>query len=108
MHADPWLRVLARECKRTSQAETAALLGVSGAVVNQVLQRKYPGNTQRIQAIVEGRLMGAIIECPVIGEIPRDVCIAHRTRRKFAATNPLRVQLHRTCPTCPNYPGGET
>jgi len=101
-----WLHVLARECKRTSQAAVAGVLGISPATINQVLQQKYKGQTERIQRLVEGRFMGARVECPVIGDIPRDRCMEHQARRLFAATNPLRVQLHKTCPTCRHKLGG--
>lgn len=103
-----WLRVLRRECERpgSSQAAVSKLLDLSAATINQVLQGKYKGNVRRIQSRVEGLFMGARVTCPVIGEIPRQKCVEHQSRRGFAATNPMRVQLHKTCPTCPNWEGG--
>jgi len=101
-----WLTVLTRECSATSQQAVAKRMGLSGATINQVLKGKYKGNLRRIQSRVEGAFMAARVDCPVIGDIPRDQCITHQQRRRFAATNPLRVQLHKTCPTCPNWQGG--
>jgi DNA-binding Lrp family transcriptional regulator len=104
-----WLEVLQQQCDSRSQSSVAEDLGVSATTINQVLKRIYKGRTDRIKSMVEGKYMGAKVDCPVIGELPRDRCMQHQSRRKFAATNPLRVQLHRTCPTCPNYqPGGES
>jgi hypothetical protein len=52
-------------------------------------------------------LMGAVVECPVIGEIPRQRCIEHQRRaHRFAATNPMRVQLSKACRVCPNRTEG--
>jgi hypothetical protein len=103
-----WLTVLAGECTRTSQVAVAKRLGLSGATINQVLKGKYKGNLPRIRSRVEGAYMAARVDCPVIGDIPRDQCITHQQRRRFAATNPLRVQLHKICPTCPNWQGGNS
>lgn len=98
-----WIDALRAECARTSQARAATLIGYSPAVVNQVLKGTYNGDLGSVEETVRGALMGATVECPVIGEIPRNRCIEHQRRSgSFAATNPLRVQLHKTCPTCQN------
>jgi len=103
MSTPAWLRTLQKECNRKSQAIVARELGVSPAVINQALKSTYKGRVNRIKSLVEGRYMGATVECPVIGEIPLDRCMDFQTRRnQFAATNPIRVQLHMTCPACPN------
>lgn len=99
-----WLDVLAAQCAARSQATIARELKVSSSTINQVLKQTYKGRLDRIQSRVEGRYMNLVVECPVIGELPRDRC-ADFQRRKFAATSPFRVQLHHTCPTCPNYQG---
>lgn len=110
MNTPAWIKTLQRECKRTSQAVIARDLGVSPATINQVLKGVYKGRVTRIKSLVEGRFMGATVECPVIGEIPTNRCMDFQARRNhFAATNPIRVQLHMTCPTCPNFQqGGES
>lgn len=96
-----WLAVLAAECKKTSQLEVAKALGYSASVINQVLNDKYQGDLYKLQEIVEGAFMGKTVDCPVIGSMPRHRCIEMQGR-PFAATNPLRVQLFHTCPTCPH------
>lgn len=104
----PWLAELRAACAAASQAEIARRLQRAGdgrypspAVINQALKGSYEGDMSRLQGVVEGVLMQATVDCPVIGEIPRQRCIDHQSRRgKFAATNPLRVALHRACPNC--------
>ncbi|MEJ1358305.1 MAG: XRE family transcriptional regulator [Candidatus Sedimenticola sp. (ex Thyasira tokunagai)] len=97
-----WIEALRQEAKRTSQAAAAARIGYSPAVVNTVLKGTYKADLASVEEAVRGAIMGATIDCPVIGEIPRNRCIDHQRRSgSFAATNPLRVQLHRSCPACP-------
>lgn len=99
--APEWIVALRDACTGMSQREVAALIGYSESVISQVLGGKYRGDMRRVQAAVEGGLMGATVDCPVVGLIPRQRCIEHQ-RRPFAATNPTRVQLYRACRTCPN------
>lgn len=96
-----WIAALRDACLGMSQREVAALIGYSESVISQVLSGKYRGDMRRVQAAVEGGLMGATVDCPVVGVIPRQRCIEHQ-RRPFAATNPTRVQLYRACRVCPN------
>jgi hypothetical protein len=104
---DPaWVEELRRACERTTQASVARRLARAGdgkypsaSIINQALKGNYAGDIGRLQGVVEGVLMQSSVECPVIGELPRQRCIEHQSRH-FAATNPLRVLLHSTCPTC--------
>lgn len=97
---EPWVESLRNEVvKAGSQEKAGERIGYSAAVVNQVLKGSYTGNIEKVKAKVEGAFMGAVVDCPVIGEIPRNRCVDHQGK-KFAATNPMRVQLHRSCPTC--------
>ena len=96
-----WITALRAECARTSQTKAAARLGVSGSVVNQVLKGSYNGDLVRVQGLVEGVLMDATVDCPVLGELPRNRCLDNQ-RRPFSATNPTRVALFHACPVCPN------
>lgn len=52
-----WILALAEECDLTSQGQTARRLGVSPAVVNQVLQRKYKGRYDLVEARIRGKLL---------------------------------------------------
>lgn len=94
-----WKQALAAACASMSQKDVASIIGYSESVISQVLAGKYRGDMRRVQAAIEGGLLGATVDCPVLGVIPRQQCIEHQ-RRPFAPTNPMRVQLWRTCPTC--------
>ena len=96
-----WLDELERAAKAEGQATVAKRIGYSTTVVCQVLKGRYKGDLSRVQRAVEGALMHATVDCPVIGDIPLQRCIEHqRAPKRF--TNPMRVQLAHTCPTCPN------
>lgn len=98
-----WLETLRAACEQQGQKPIAKQIGFSATTVSQVLSGSYSADTKRIKTAVEGALMGATVECPVIGEIPRQRCIEHQRRAgKPAATNPMRVQLARACPKCHN------
>jgi len=104
-----WINVLKEACLSSSQAQVAQRLGVSTAMISQVLKGAYKGNMERIQRLVEGELMAMCVECPVIGaEIPRQRCVEHQ-QQPFRPTSPMRVALYKGCKTCPNKikQGGE-
>ncbi len=96
-----WLVVLKEQCAASSQAKVASRIGYSSTVVSQVLNDKYPGDLKTFQAKVEGVLMGMTVVCPVVGDLPRNRCLDYQ-QQPFAATNHLRVQFSRMCPTCKN------
>lgn len=96
-----WLHTLGQYCKAHGQRKAADVIGYSSSVVSQVLNGKYGGDLFAVQTKVEGALMGLTVDCPVVGDLPRNRCLEYQ-RQAFAATNHLRVQLARTCPTCPN------
>ncbi|MFK4751476.1 helix-turn-helix domain-containing protein [Oceanobacter antarcticus] len=94
-----WLTELRHQCSNRSQAKVARELGVSGALISQVLKGKYPGDLTRIEKLVRGEYLGDTVTCPVLGELALDNC--QRYQRQAGAThNPLRVQLYRACKTC--------
>lgn len=91
-----WIVALREECGRTSQSKTAAALGVSTAMVNQVLKGTYKGNWERIETLVRGELMNATVMCPVLGEISCRKCLDLQAL-PFAPTNPQRVAVYKAC-----------
>jgi len=101
-----WLDTLRAHRKAHGNKAAAAAIGYSPTVVSQVLSATYKGDLKAVQQKVEGGLMGMTVDCPVIGELPRNRCLEYQ-RQPFAATNHLRVQLSRTCPKCPNRRGGD-
>ena len=96
-----WIKMLAQQCEARSQAAVAAEIGMSASTVNQILKGTYKASTTRIEARVRGRYMAETVACPVLGDIPKNECLDHQ-RRDLAITNPIRVRLSQTCPTCPN------
>ena len=93
---EPWFKVLSEACKGTSQVAVARKIGYSAAVVNAVLKGSYQGDLKRVQRAIEGALMAAVVDCPIVGEIPQQRCIEHQ-RAPFAATSAARVQLYHAC-----------
>jgi len=100
-----WLDALRDACKSSSQALVAEQIGMSPAVVNQVLKGCYQGNLSNVQRRVEGALLGVVVSCPVGLEIPLNRCLDNQVR-PFAATNPMRVQLYIACKTCKHNRNG--
>lgn len=101
-----WLAVLRQHRTEHGNGPTGQRIGYSSAVVSQVLNGKYIGDMNAVQKAVEGALMGLTVDCPIIGDLPRHVCLDYQ-RRGFAATNHLRAQFARSCPTCPHRRGGD-
>ena len=96
-----WIKVLEAECQKTSQQKVAAILKQNNSfpsttTINQVIKGKYPGRTDRLQALVEGKFMSGTVDCPVVGPIPSDQCIEYQGR-PYAPTNPTRIQLYKAC-----------
>lgn len=111
----PWLAQLREACAAATQAEVALRLARAGdgkypspSVINQALQGKYGGDNARLQALVEGLMLTITVDCPVLGDLPRQRCAEHQQRRKqFAITNPTRILLYRVCPTCEHRLGAQ-
>ena len=93
-----WLTVLRKTCDETSQAAVARRLGVSPALVNQLLKGSYKGDIERLQKLVEGSLMNQFVMCPVLDKMAKHKCQAHQERTlEYAVANPIYVQLYRAC-----------
>jgi transcriptional regulator with XRE-family HTH domain len=74
----------------------ARRLGISKEAVSQVLNGKYGASLSRIEQRVKGALLGETVDCPILGDIKRNVCLDWQAK-PFAATNELRVMLYRAC-----------
>lgn len=104
--APDWIVVLAEEASRTSATAVAKRIGYSASAVSSLISGKYPGDIGKIEAKVRGALMGATVECPVLGELTRDRCLGEQDR-PFTA-NALRSRLYRACRNgCPHSRLGE-
>lgn len=97
-----WVELLAVECGRSSAARVAEKLDRSPAVISQVLRRKYPAETTRLEERVRGVFLDARVPCPVEGTMPLQQCQDWREKsRLFQRGNPLRTRMFRACNACP-------
>jgi hypothetical protein len=96
-----WIVALAEACHKSSQAAVARQLAVSGGLISQLLSNTYPAGTARIEERVRGLLMRAVVDCPVMGELPTNEC--QDWRRKAASpqlASPRAVMMCRACMGC--------
>jgi len=91
-----WIVRLAEECERTSASDVARRLGYSVAVISGVVLASYKGDVGKVEAKARGAYMGELVDCPILGEIERDRCIAEQSHR-HAATSANRARLYRAC-----------
>ncbi|WP_208508399.1 hypothetical protein [Variovorax paradoxus] len=84
-----------------SQTKVALDLGVSQAVVNQLLRDRYLGDVSKMAERIRGQYLAETVTCPVMGELGRRHCLDYQVR-PLAHTNPQRVRLFQACKTCPN------
>ena len=91
-----WIVRLAEECGRSNASEVARRLDYSVAVISGVVLANYKGDYLKVEAKVRGAYMGAVVECPILGEIERDRCIAEQRHRHFG-TSAVRAKLYRAC-----------
>ena len=101
-----WVAALARACDTTSLSEVGKRLDYSGAALSQVIRRKYPGNMAALEKAARGVLLAEKLDCPVLGLIPANECLAHQ-RQGFSTASPQAVRLSAACPSCPHRQGGE-
>jgi hypothetical protein len=91
-----WLETLRAAAAATSQTVAGRRIGYSATVVSQVLSGTYPGDVRRVQAAVEEALMAQTVDCPVVGDMPRQKCVEHQ-RAQRRQTNPMAVALYHAC-----------
>lgn len=97
-----WVETLALECDRSSQSKVAKALDRSGALVSQVLNRKYAGSMDRVEELVRGVFLDSKVACPSLGEIPVNECQNWRDKAaRFVMASPLRLRMYRACNACP-------
>ena len=97
-----WVLVLAEDATLNGLAGAAKTIGYSAGLVSYVLANKYAAGIDRIEAKVRGALMGAVVGCPVLGEIGRDHCLDEQAKPRLA-TSSVRSRLYRACRSgCPH------
>ena len=92
---------------RIGQAEVARRMQCSAATVSKLRQGTYPAPTGKWEHRFRAVFQPSEVACPVLGAISSERC-AHLRGLDFAPTNPTRVQLFQTCPTCPHNPESDT
>ncbi|MBY6244102.1 transcriptional regulator [Methylosinus sp. Sm6] len=91
-----WIEAAANEANRTSATAFGKRIGYSPAVISALCRGKYDGDLAAVEAKVRGLLMGAQVECPVLGEIGRDHCIDEQ-KKKHVGTSAIRTALFHAC-----------
>ena len=100
--APEWVSRLAEEADRTSLAAAAKRVNYSSPTVSQVISNTYAGKIIRVEEMVRGALMSAIVNCPVKGEMGRDVCLRWQDK-PFAPTSTDRSRMYHACRSgCPH------
>lgn len=99
--APDWIAELAAEADRHGLAKAGKTIGYSASAVSTVLSGTYRGDVGRVEQMVRGALMALTVDCPVLGDLTRDRCLAEQ-REPFRATSRHRAQLYHACKTCAN------
>ncbi len=99
-----WVGDLAAECAAASQNQVARQLGVSAAMISQVIRAKYPGDLARVRDLFQGAYRAATIECPALGTLPVHECRGWQAKaRRFESSNTLRIRMYRACHRCARF-----
>lgn len=100
--APDWVVELAGLADREGLRGAEKRVGYSASAISTVINGVYRGDLARVEETVRGALMGHVVDCPVLGEIGRDQCLAWQ-KKPFAATSSARVAVYRRCRSgCPH------
>lgn len=102
-----WVLVLAKQCDKTSQAQTGKTIGYSAATVSCVLRRTYTGGMAKVERAVRASLMEADVECPELGTLRLADCLDWQAKAAtYEPTSSRRLLMYRACQSCPQNTGG--
>jgi hypothetical protein len=97
-----WIQVLAELVDAHGLKGAEKRIGSGASTISQVLSNTYRGVLGNIEARVRGALMGMTVDCPVKGEMGRDVCLKWQAK-PFAATSSDRARMYHACRSgCPH------
>lgn len=97
-----WVAELADYADAKRLKGAAEKLGCSTAVVSTVIANKYAGDVGRIEEMVRGAIMGATVDCPIKGDMTRDVCLSWQ-RKPYVLSSSARAEMYRACRSgCPH------
>ncbi|WP_245615497.1 transcriptional regulator [Afifella pfennigii] len=91
-----WVDELARFADAAGLRIAAERIGYSSSTLSTVINGRYAGDVDRVADAVRGALMGAVVSCPILGEIGRDQCLDEQRKPK-SPTNSTRMALWRAC-----------
>lgn len=97
-----WVQGLAQECDRTSQSKVAKALGVSSAMISNIIGSQYQGDMKRAEDLYRGTFKSETLRCPALGDLKLDQCRMWRERsKKLISANARNVTMYRACNACP-------
>jgi len=91
-----WIEEAAKLATQTTAAHAARRIGYSASVITTIFRGAYNGDLAAVEAKVRGALMGLTVECPVIGEIAKDICL-NEQKKKHIGTSATRTALFHAC-----------
>ncbi len=97
-----WVETLARRCDADSQSAIARALGLSPSAVNSVVRGRYGASTDRIEQLVRGHLMAAVVACPVLGDLQTDLCAEWQGRATRQPASAFHRRMAAGCRACPH------
>lgn len=100
--APDWVLELAEYADGHRLKGAADKLSVSVALVSTTIGNKYQGDLARVEELVRGALMGAVVICPIKGEMTRDICLGWQAK-PYALTSSARAEMYQACRNgCPH------
>lgn len=102
--ADPpdWVMALAERADRDGLKATGAAIGYSGAAVSLAINGKYTGDVDKVAEMTRGALLGAEVDCPILGTMDRKTCLDWQDKPR-AQTSSLRARMFRACRGCVHF-----
>jgi len=95
-----WVLALAQACDASNQVTVARRISYSPPTVSQVISNTYRGDLVRLEAAVSGIYLAATVDCPVRGEMARNVCLEWQ-ERPYTDASRLHTRMYRACKQCP-------
>ena len=74
-----WIEALAKACDQSSQARVAGAIHYSPATLSYVLKNRYAGDARKdAERAARGASLHKMVQCPVVGPLGADACLAHQ------------------------------
>lgn len=98
-----WVAELASYADAHGAKAAGKAIGYSNSAVSVVLNGKGEKlDLVRIEQMVRGALMGALVDCPKRGEMARDVCLKWQ-RKPYTLSSSASVEMYQACRSgCPH------